>query len=538
MAKLESKALVPVIVEGEGTDRLIISPYPKEERSRALLVALDQNLEAARIPLNRARFVQITTGNGDHYLAALNQYYLRVTVGPELISKLTAIGAQLVDPLQFHFVRRLGDFYGDKTDLDLSLIIERELEIWVGIRAELRFGDGLVRGEWGHREAIEREPNSDRRHLLYHSLHSRNTELAEVMIRLREKRNEFAKHYGHTNFYDRKLKETYGLTRNEAQRLRTEVYNSALPYYTRILDRALLEAKADHLSQPDCWYISDNISPDAVPNKDQTSVSDSQVLFAQLVRLWGLEKGLSKLDIDISTRPGKELARCCPIDPPHDVRVVLNPGSASIYELATTFEELGHGMHFSHIDANLPFVFRSSDHGVKIWTEAMASLFVGMLKEPEFIKYTGVSEKELQRWCQSGIEGRLCSLVACELRLRFEEAFYGNEGMTQLQANELWRQLNENIDPRVLVENSSWANDFYLGEYPVYTLNYVLADLVAAQIRSYGRRKFDSLLSPEFGKFLKEQCFSPGFSEPWRELLQKVTGEPLNPGYWIDEIKV
>lgn len=61
--------------------------------------------------------------------------------------------------------------------------------------------------------------------------------------------------------------------------------------------------------------------------------------------------------------------------------------------------------------------------------------------------------------------------------------------------------------------------------------------MIAAQLRAYWLKVGGTLLSREFGEWVRKTCWEPGFSKPWRELLKNATGEDLNPQHFFDELE-
>jgi peptidyl-dipeptidase A len=58
--------------------------------------------------------------------------------------------------------------------------------------------------------------------------------------------------------------------------------------------------------------------------------------------------------------------------------------------------------------------------------------------------------------------------------------------------------------------------------------------MIAAQTISYVKQKYGPIVdNPDFGVFLRENYFRFGARYDWRELLERGTGEKLDPKYLI-----
>jgi len=79
---------------------------------------------------------------------------------------------------------------------------------------------------------------------------------------------------------------------------------------------------------------------------------------------------------------------------------------------------------------------------------------------------------------------------------------------------------------------------------PCYYHNYLLGELLASQIGSYSKVKIlnknaDEVISYfgqiDFGNWIKNEYFSLGGLYRWDEFIKIVTGEDLNPEYFVND---
>ncbi len=71
--------------------------------------------------------------------------------------------------------------------------------------------------------------------------------------------------------------------------------------------------------------------------------------------------------------------------------------------------------------------------------------------------------------------------------------------------------------------------------YWVYYHNYVIGELIAAQLRHYMESSITHgpfYLSESAGRFLLESFFGPGARDDWRDTVERATGEKLNPKHF------
>jgi peptidyl-dipeptidase A len=121
---------------------------------------------------------------------------------------------------------------------------------------------------------------------------------------------------------------------------------------------------------------------------------------------------------------------------------------------------------------------------------------------------------------------------------RFEKALYKDPACDDLNA--LWWDLVEEIQ---LVWRApgregapGWAAKLHVALTPVYYHNYVLGHLFATQHRNHLERHVVSgtfFVSEVAGRYLQVAVFCPGAHDNWENTVLRVTGEKLNPNYFV-----
>ena len=120
----------------------------------------------------------------------------------------------------------------------------------------------------------------------------------------------------------------------------------------------------------------------------------------------------------------------------------------------------------------------------------------------------------------------------------FERALYADP---QQDLNTLWWDLVERYQQlnRPPGRNMpDWASKTHIAQAPVYYHNYMLGEMTASQLQHYIENKLGDaplIRQPRTGEWLRTQIFEQGALRLWNEELQFLTGEQLNPEYFVRE---
>jgi peptidyl-dipeptidase A len=230
-------------------------------------------------------------------------------------------------------------------------------------------------------------------------------------------------------------------------------------------------------------------------------------------------------------------AFCIDIDRKGDVRVLCNL-MESAYWMDTNLHEFGHAAYFKFVDSDLPFILRNSSH--TLTTEAIAMMFGKMGTDPRWLsKFLKLDDNTIERLTpELEKHQRLQMLISARWIITFvffEKELYENPDQ---DLNELWWKMVKDIQlvtPPESTDNPDWAAKIHFTLASVYYQNYLLGELMAAQLLSY----IENSISPEFftkrtGEMLINQYFKPGALYNWNDKIKRITGEKLNPDYFID----
>ncbi len=374
-------------------------------------------------------------------------------------------------------------------------------------------------------------------------------EIAPRLIELVKIRNENAKTLGFNNYYDMSM---------ELQELTTDQVHSMFRSFKEQTDEIFTEIKGEidslisekfGISKADVapWHYGD-LWFQEVPEIDDFDY-DSLFKYKDIVELATKTYNSIGLDIrditkksDLYERKGKnQHAFTISIDRTSDVRVLENI-KLNVKWAEATLHEYGHAVYDKYIRKDIPYVLREPAH--IFTTEAVAMFFGRRARDAEWYgKIMNVNRRMLKE-----IEPLLEKLLKFQLAITtrwviafvfFEKELYRDPDG---DLNNLWYDTVHELQyvnvPKVRREYPDWAAKIHFGSSPVYYHNYLLGEMTASQFEHYIRKNIgDSLIDKRAGEFFVENIFKPGSSYKWDELIEKGTGEPLNPQFLAEQIK-
>ncbi len=365
------------------------------------------------------------------------------------------------------------------------------------------------------------------------------------LLELVKKRNEAAQLLGYDNHHQMgfALQE---LDRDEVFAIFNELIAQSDDAYRSMkkeLDERLATRFGIHPEDIRPWHYVDPFFQEAPPS-DSTNLDpfyqgkDIVQITTDTFNSMGIEIDDLYAKSDLFPREKKNpTAFCTDIDREGDVRVLCNL-TEDAYWMETNLHEFGHAAYFKYVDSSLPFGLRTVSH--TLTTEAIAMLFGKMGKDPRWLKrFLQVDEAtvnelapELEKYQQ------LQMLIAARWIITFvffEKELYENPDQ---DLNALWwKTVNEIqlVTPPDATDHPDWAAKIHFTLAPIYYQNYLLGELMAAQLL----RHIETKISPEFftketGEMLINQFFKPAALYDWNEKISRVTGEKLNPAHFVD----
>lgn len=365
------------------------------------------------------------------------------------------------------------------------------------------------------------------------------------LLELVKKRNEAAKLLGYENHHQMSFA-LQELDREEVFSIFNELIAQSDETYRSMkkeLDERLASKFGIDATDIRPWHYVDPFFQEAPPS-DSTNLDpfykgkDIVQITTDTFSSMGIEIDDLYAKSDLFPREKKNpTAFCSDIDREGDVRVLCNL-TESAYWMETNLHEFGHAAYFKYVDSSLPFGLRTVSH--TLTTEAIAMLFGKMGKDPRWLKrFLKVDEAtvnslapELEKYQQ------LQMLISARWIITFvffEKELYENPDQ---DLNALWwKTVNEVqlVTPPDSTDNPDWAAKIHFTLAPVYYQNYLLGELMAAQLQRYIENNIsEEIFTKATGDMLMNQFFKPAALYSWNEKISKVTGEKLNPAHFVD----
>ncbi len=242
---------------------------------------------------------------------------------------------------------------------------------------------------------------------------------------------------------------------------------------------------------------------------------------------------------DLYERPSKDQhAFTTHLDRQGDVRVLANlrPNET---EMETLLHEMGHATYDKHLDFSLPALLRAAAH--TFTTEAVAMFFGRMARSPEWYRQiVGIDEASYHK-----LQGELPTAIRDQMLVStrwithfalFERELY----RTEVSDSRRWYQGVRDIQylnvPEERLDQPDWAAKYHFAMAPVYYHNYLLGEMLASQFdHALRARSGGEVLTTENGRWFVNSVFTPGARYPWNSMIERATGEPLNPTYLVQQ---
>ena len=355
------------------------------------------------------------------------------------------------------------------------------------------------------------------------------------LVRLR---NRVARDLGFTDYYRmslelQELSEEWLFERLDELAIETEQ-----PFLTwkSDLDRSLRDRfGVDELAP---WHHSDPFFQQAPPEGRITldhlfTDASAPDLAVRTFAEWGVD--ITKV-IDGSDLYPRDLkcqhAFCLDVDRSGDIRILANvvPGERWVEVM---LHESGHAAYDASIDPDLPWVLRRAAH--TFVTEAIAIFSGDLVRDPDWlVRIAGVPESEVRsiaaelraaRAAQKLVFSRW-GLVMCH----FERDLYSDP---EIDLDARWWELVETfqkVSPPDDPPEGAWAAKIHLAVAPVYYHNYLLGEMLAAQLREVVTQPgANHVADTPVGRFLIERVFRHGQLMRWDSLVESAIGNRLSP---------
>ena len=393
------------------------------------------------------------------------------------------------------------------------------------------------------RQILEGETDNTLRQKAWEASKQIGREVAEAIIELVRLRNDNARHSGYPDYYSMALscKEM-----DEAKLFATlnslkELTDGAFANLKRDFDAHL--AARFHLEPENLypWHYGDPFfqTPPAHASVNINhffSNADIEKLTQRTFVGCGMEIEDILAQSDLYPKENKcQHAYCTMIDPTcKDIRVLCNVNNTEQWA-SVMLHEFGHGVYDKYIDANLPYLLQGPAHTLA--TEAIAMLLDPLTKNSGWLVDIANAPVDEVKAITDKLTWQKTATHLVFLRwgltmVYFERELYRDPEQDlnclwwdQVEKFQLLRRPPDRNQP-------DWAAKIHIALAPVYYQNYLYGQMVAAQLARYisghvGNGKLYA--NPDLGPYLIEHYFRPGRRFLWNELLEKATGEALNP---------
>jgi len=435
-----------------------------------------------------------------------------------------------------------------KEIVDLGTEIEKNFSTFRGTIEGAKVTDNEIK------EILKTETDSTRREQAWLASKQVGVEVADDIIRLVKLRNKAARKLGFDNYHTMSLT-TGEQNVEELDRIFNELYeltNKPFVVLKADLDSTLSAKYVVAVKDLMPWHYHDPFfqeTPMVYELDLDTYYKDKDVRELGASFYAGIGLGVESVlaNSDLYEREGKNPhAFCTDIDKEGDVRVLCNLKNNEAW-METLLHELGHAVYNKYCEQTVPHHLREPAHAFT--TEAIAMFFGRLSRNPawmqQMLKLSNEQRVEIEK--VSGKYAQLKQLIFARWAMvmyNFEKQLYANP---EQDLNSLWWQM---VSKYQLVRKPTgrnepdWAAKIHFAVAPCYYHNYMLGELFASQLHHYIVQNILKLESDDnvsyvgqgkAGKFLAKNVFEAGNLYHWNEMIERATGEPLTPKYFVSQ---
>jgi peptidyl-dipeptidase A len=435
-----------------------------------------------------------------------------------------------------------------KQIVDMSSQIERTFSTYRGKIDGQEITDNEIR------EVLKTQTDSLKRKQAWLAGKQVGAVVADDVIRLAKLRNQAAQKLNFDNFHTLSLAVAEQDVK-EMDRIFDELYeltNEPFAGLKADLDRKLAAKYGVAVEDLMPWHYQDTFFQETPMVYDldlDTFYKDKDVknLAVKFYAGIGLPVESILANSDLYEREGKNPhAFCEDMDRQGDVRVLCNIKNNE-YWMETALHELGHGVYFKYCDPEAPYLLREPAH--IFTTEAIAMFFGRLSRNPawmqQMLDLSDQQRSEIEK--VSDKYAQLKQLIFARWAMvmyNFEKQLYANPDQ---DLNALWWRLVEKyqfVKKPQGRDEPDWAAKIHIPLYPCYYHNYLLGELLASQLHNYIVHNVLKLESDKnvsyigqikVGDFLRKKVFEVGAIYRWNKMIERATGEPLTPKYFVEE---
>ncbi|MGD2094968.1 MAG: M2 family metallopeptidase [Phycisphaerales bacterium] len=435
-----------------------------------------------------------------------------------------------------------------KQIVDLGTEIEKNFSTFRGTIDGEKITDNEIK------EILKTQTNSDKREQAWLASKQVGTAVANDIIKLVKLRNKAARKLGFDNFHTLSLA-TAEQDVEELDRIFEQLYKLTNEPFAELkadLDRILAAKYNIAVTELMPWHYHDPFFQETPMVYDLDldvyyENKDIKELAAKFYSGIGLPVESILANSDLYEKEGKNPhAFCTDIDREGDVRILCNLKNNETW-METILHELGHAVYDKYHDPQMPYLLREPAH--IFTTEAIAMFFGRLSRNPAWMQQMlNLSEQHRAEIENVSIKyAQLKQLIFARWAMvmyDFEKRLYANPDQN---LNRLWWQMVKKYQlvnkPRGR-NQPDWAAKIHFAIAPCYYHNYMLGELLASQLHNRIVHEVLKLESDEnvsyvgqrqAGDFLTKNVFEAGALYHWNEMIERATGEPLTPKYFVAE---
>ncbi len=443
-------------------------------------------------------------------------------------------------------------FMGPQIELErYKKIMMSEMKIWQTFSGSKVRIDGKI--------VLPAKLDSIRRHstdnLLLQKISSSIQETGQLIapdiVRMVNDRNEIARMFGYADFYhlsldekDQNPEKIKALLHEIERKTRDQFFEAK-----RVIDKSL--AKKFHVTAGELrtWHYNDERTS-YLPTSFTTTLDSLLAGHYPIQRTAQFFEGIGLPIQDVidnsqlkATPETANLTAMVNVDFKNDIRLIA--GITNTYDGLIRMMHLGgHASHYKSISDQIPYLLKTPNimigEGVARYFENMASDYIWLRNE---MKGGADDQKKVTMVCHHMREvDRLFRCRKLMLLAEFEREIYSNPGQ---DLDLLWHKLNLNYLGQYYSPKKGscyWAANKFTTSLSCTIHNFVVADIFAAQLQQTIKKrvlnKTNGILqgNKAIGNYLINNLYVYGNVLPWETLVEKATGETLNPEYFVKQL--
>jgi len=430
-------------------------------------------------------------------------------------------------------------------------LMMKEVELWQAFSASKVEIDGKVYDS-GQIDSIRRFGTDDvMMQKISESLQQTGKRIAPAIIRMVNDRNEIAVGFGYPDFYHLTL-EARDQTPEKVKLLLEEIELKTRDQFfeaKKVIDKMVAKRFGIHADQLRPWHYNDERTsylPQNFTHKLDSMLSGTNPIQRTAEFFEGIGFPIqdvidnSKLDDVPETA---NLTAMVNVDFKNDIRLIA--GITNTHDGLIRMMHLGgHASHYKSISDEIPYLLKTPNlvvgEGIARYFEYMGSDYRWLKNE---ISVDDAMQERIVLVCQHLRE--VDRLLRCRKLLafaEFEREIYRNP---EQDLDLLWHNLNQKyLGQNYPSEKGTcfWATTKFATSLSCTIHNFVLADIFAAQVQhtieqSVLKNADETVQGNRaVGEYLTNSLYRYGNLLSWEKLIEKATGEPLNPAYFVKQL--